>query len=471
MRLQSTNKIYFLTLVVCCLTTHVFSQKSKADSLQNLLSKESIDTNKVRLAVELAKIVYTNNPDTALQLAQEALYLSRHINYIEGESLSLGILASTFRILGNYPRALELNLQKLQLEEKRKKPRNLASVLISIGIIYVFQEEYYMALEYYSKADSVITKNNIEDIKYNVALNIGDAYNRLNISDSAYLYFNKSLEIARTRNDGDLIGTSMTGLGHSYMKLGNLPQSLLNYQNAIKLLQKAEDDETLCEASLGIAKLYDKLNQPDSAKRYAALSLSVAKKDGFLSSEYEATEFLTDHYKKMKKIDSAFAYVEYSRRLNDSLNNKTKIRELQTLSSNEQFRQRELEEERKITTKKRYQQLQLLLIGIFIPGFFLITLLLSRQKIHIKVVRVLGVLSLLFLFEYLTLLLHPTVAELTGHNPIFEIMIFVGVAAILIPLHHKTEHWLIHRLIHHRVYHGPGVKSGMLQPDKKNPPA
>jgi len=123
MRLQSTYKIYFLTLVVCCLTTHTFSQKLKTDSLRDLLSKESIDTNKVRLAVELAKIVYTNNPDTALQLAQDALYLSRHINYIEGESLSLGILASTFRILGNYPRALELNLQKLQLEEKRKKPQ------------------------------------------------------------------------------------------------------------------------------------------------------------------------------------------------------------------------------------------------------------------------------------------------------------------------------------------------------------
>jgi len=466
MRPQSTYKIYFLTLVACCLTTHTFSQKLKADSLRNALINENIDSSRVRLMWQFANAIYTYTPDTALQLAQDAFYLAKHINYIEGQSRSLGILATTFRMLGNYPRALELNLQKLQIEEKRKTPRNLASVLMNIGIIYVFQEEYNKALEYYSKADAVVEKNNIEDIKYNTALNIGDAYNRLNISDSAYLYFNKSLELAKISNDGDLIGTSMTGLGHSYMKLGNYSQSLLNYQQAIKLLKQAEDDETLCEASLGLAKLYDKLENPDSAKLYANLSLSIAKKDGFLSSEYDAAEFLTAHYKKIKNIDSAFAYAEYSHQLNDSLNNKTKIRELQALSSNEQFRQRELEEERKITAKKRYQQLQLLLIGIFIPGFFLLTLLLSRQKIHIKIVRVLGVLSLLFLFEYLTLLLHPTVAELTGHNPIFEIMIFVGVAAILIPLHHKTEHWLIHRLIHHRVYHGP---EGKL--DKKNSPA
>jgi hypothetical protein len=68
------------------------------------------------------------------------------------------------------------------------------------------------------------------------------------------------------------------------------------------------------------------------------------------------------------------------------------------------------------------------------------------------VIRGLGVLSLLFFFEYLTLLLHPTVSDITNHNPILEILIFVVLASILIPLHHRAEHWLIHRLIHHRIH-------------------
>ena len=122
------------------------------------------------------------------------------------------------------------------------------------------------------------------------------------------------------------------------------------------------------------------------------------------------------------------------------------------LSSNEQFRQRELEENRRIAEKTRSQQLQMLMIGIFIPGFFLLTIILSQAKIHIKVIRLLGVLSLLFLFEYLTLVLHPGVAKLTHHTPIFEILIFVGIAAILIPAHHRLEHWIIQKLIHHRTH-------------------
>lgn len=99
----------------------------------------------------------------------------------------------------------------------------------------------------------------------------------------------------------------------------------------------------------------------------------------------------------------------------------------------------------------------MLLIAIFIPAFFLITFLLSRVNMHIKLIWLPGVFSLLFLFEYLNLLLHPTVAMLTNHTPILEILIFVWMAAILIPLHHRLEHWLIHKLIHHR--HGNHEKN------------
>jgi len=438
-----------------------FSQKSKIDSLRSLLATEKTDSNRVKLMWQLARDIGIYNPDTAQVLSQQALYLARNIGYLEGESRSLGVLANTLSKIGNYPRALELNIQKLKLEEKRNVPRNFASVLMNIGVVYVLQDEYRKALEYYSKADSVIQLHNIDDLKYYITLNIGDVYNRLNISDSAFTFFNKSLELARKLDDGDLIGTSMTGLGHSYLKLGSYQQSLINYQTGIGLLKAANDDEILCEAALGIANLYEHLNNYDSAGYYATMSLAIAKQDGFLSKELEAAEFLTEHYKKIKSIDSAFIYVSYVRGLNDSVNSKSKIRESQVISSNEQYRQLEMEEIRRREKAERFQQLQMLLIAIFIPGFFLLTLLLSRINVPIKFIRLLGVISLLFLFEYLTLLLHPTVAKLTHHTPVYEILIFVVIAAILIPMHHRLEHWLIHKLTHHR--HGHKVKTTPTQ--------
>ncbi len=440
-----------LTVLLACFSCAGFSQKPKADSLSRLLKGAQKDTNRVRLMWQLAGAINMYNPDTAVRLAQEAIYLAKELHYAEGESRALGAMANAVINIGNYPRALELYFQKLQLEEKTNSPSGLASVLMNIGIVYVMQEEYNKALEYYNKAAAVIEQNQVERMKYYIFLNLGDVYNRLNNSDSSYHFFNKSLQLAENVQDTDLIAASMTGLGHSYLKMRNYPMSLLNYQSAIAGLRQVNDDEILCEATLGLAGLYQQLNQKDSAAWYAQQSQAIARKDGFLSHELKAAEFLSKHYQAAKNIDSAFAYISLVQSLNDSINSKTRIRESQILSTNERLRQLEIEENKKIALMERRQQLQLLFIGIFIPGFFLFTLLLSRIKIHTRIIKVLGILSLLIFFEYLTLLLHPYVLELTHHTPVYEILIFVAIAAILIPAHHRLEHWLIHKLTRNRV--------------------
>ena len=399
---------------------------------------------------QIADVSSIYDPEAALKMGTEALFLARKIKYEEGQSRSLGITANVFVRLGNYPRALEFNFRKLQIEEKRHKPRNLASVLMSIAVVYVYQEEYQQALEYYYRSDSVIQENKISEFYFNIAVNLGDVYDRLNMTDSAYNYFKKSLSIARELRNDDLIGASMIGMGHSYLKQDKYFSSLENYQTAIRHLQLANDDDLICEAALGLATLYQKLNKRDSAVYYANLSRIIAEKAGFLPRHLDAAKFLSEHYQQEKNIDSAFHYLNYVKGLNDSINSKSRIRESQILSSNEQLRQLEIEESKRLAQKERVQQLQLLFIGIFIPGFFLVTLLLSRIKIPIRVIKVLGILSLLILFEYLTLLLHPYVATLTHHTPVYEMFIFVSIAAILIPAHHRIEHWLIIRLTGNR---------------------
>jgi hypothetical protein len=117
------------------------------------------------------------------------------------------------------------------------------------------------------------------------------------------------------------------------------------------------------------------------------------------------------------------------------------------------LRQAEIAEANRLAKIDRDKQLQLLFIGMFIPGLFIITLILSRIRIHRKVITILGILSLLILFEFLTLLLHPFVAELTHHRPVYEILIFVSIAAVLIPGHHRLEHWLIEKL----TFNTPGT--------------
>ncbi|HEX2683440.1 MAG TPA: tetratricopeptide repeat protein, partial [Ferruginibacter sp.] len=378
-----------ILIIFLFLSIGVFAQKQKADSLVILLNNERTDTGKVKLMWNLAGVINVYDPESAVLYAQKALALSTKLGYIEGQSKSLGALANTFIKTGNYTKALELNLRKLKLEEKGNNPLNLAYALMNIGIVYRYQEEYNEALKYYYRSDSVISQNNLEQARYYLYMNLGDVYDRINNNDSAFSYFNKSLIISNNLKDDDFIGNSMTGLGHTYFKQANAPFSLMYYQSALTHLRAANDDDVFCEAALGLATVYrELLHKNDSAVYYASLCMQLAEKDGFITKQLDAANFLSKHFKSERQIDSAYVYLDKVQQLNDSINSKEKIRELQMLSSNESFRQLEIEENKKIARKERKQQLQLLFIGFFIPGFFLVTLLLSRIRIHTRVIKI-----------------------------------------------------------------------------------
>ena len=116
--------LYLFLLSLICISS-LSAQTPVADSLNKLLQTEKIDSNKVRLMWQYADKIINTDPERSIIISQKAVYLARSINYTEGLSRSLGILANGFVKIGNYPRALDYNLQKLKIEEKRNKPRNM----------------------------------------------------------------------------------------------------------------------------------------------------------------------------------------------------------------------------------------------------------------------------------------------------------------------------------------------------------
>jgi hypothetical protein len=166
-----------------------------------------------------------------------------------------------------------------------------------------------------------------------------------------------------------------------------------------------------------------------------------------------ASLFLTQLYKARNEIDSAFAQQQVYLQLKDSFDNSEKIRALQSLTIAEEMRQQQLAEEKLAEAKDRNKKLQLLLITAFIPGLFFLTVYITKKRVNRKLIQVLGILSLLFFFEYITLLIHPVVVQTANHAPVFELVIFVAIAAIMLPAHHKIEHWVTKKLtLRHEQY-------------------
>lgn len=421
-------------------------QGNQVDGLLKDLENSKEDTNRVKTLNELANAYNLFLPAKGLITAKEANELATKLNYTDGQLKSFSLMANAYNNIGNYNKAMEIFLTQLTILEKKNNPPRLANVLMNIGILYTQQKEYTKALPYYLKSDSIIKINKISQIAYNSFQNLGDLYDRLNKNDSAFYYYQKAFTLALKINNPYFIGASYIGLGNYHIKEKNIFLGINMFQNALTKLSEANDADLFCESAQNISKAYFEKKQFDSSLMYAHISLKTATKAGFTYRIKDAVEFLSKYYKSMNRFDSALYYNEKMTVIKDSINSADKIKAFQLQSFNEEIRQAELAEKKQKEEAERFQQLQLLFMGIFIPVFFLFTLLLSKRKIHVKAIKALGIISLLLFFEYLTLLLHPVVVEFTNHTPIFELIIFVSIAALLIPTHHRIENWLIQRL-------------------------
>ena len=88
------------------------------------------------------------------------------------------------------------------------------------------------------------------------------------------------------------------------------------------------------------------------------------------------------------------------------------------------------------------------MIALGIITFIIFFILLSRRHItNTKLIQFLGVVALLLVFEFLNLLLHPFLERITHHSPVLMLLSLVCIAALLVPLHHKLEHWAVHKLV------------------------
>jgi hypothetical protein len=277
-------------------------------------------------------------------------------------------------------------------------------------------------------------------------VNLGESFFRMKKMDSANYYFSQAFLTGVNNEDIFFQGASLLGLGNVQSSEGHDSTAMSNYRKALLFLNDGTNNDMLCETALGLANVFLKTGQPDSALHYARLAFLTGKKDGFLSRELDAASFLSHYYKKQQKLDSAFVYMEQAVTLQDSLKGQAKTREAMIISSNEQLRQAELAEQKQRDKEARIQQLQILAICIFIPMFFLITLAVSRIRIHRNVVRFMGVVSLLLFYEFLILLLHNPIEELMHHNKVLELLVLVVIGAGLVPLHHRLENLVITKL-------------------------
>jgi hypothetical protein len=279
-------------------------------------------------------------------------------------------------------------------------------------------------------------------------LNIGDDYNKLGLFDSARIYTQQCYEVFLRLDEPDLIGCALNNLGEIHAAVNQNALALEYFRLGIPYLIKEEDVDVQCDSYLGLAKLFRKKGQADSCQYYAGMALNMAKNAGFTKHIYETSNFLSEFYKSNQNIDSAFAYLQVTMATKDSLFSQEKVKQIQNLSLQEKLRQQEIAEANYKADEERKNNLQLIGITAFIITFILFFLLIVRHRTKPRTIEFFGVVALLLVFEFTALFIHPYIEKWTHHSPVFMLLILVGIASVLVPLHHRMEKVIKEKLAH-----------------------
>ncbi len=439
-------KIFSLTITFLCYTYFSFAQDvKKNDSLLKVLAAAKNDTEKINALSGISYNYLNSNPDSSAWYAQQALTLAKKTNDEKAIIGCMNGIGNALSVTGNVTASLQIYLEVLERSEKLKYDSLISVALNNIATVYGEQGDYKQAISYNLRSLSINgeAKHNTRDIKLITFMNLGSNYEATNQLDSALHYTNKAYLLAR-KND-PLLGSILLTMGIIQSGLGHDEIALLYYRKAVAANQFAENYFSLSETYYFMAELFKRTGHPDSVAVYIKKSYQTALKVSYKSVMFEASTLLAAFFEK-SNCDSSMKYSKLSIALKDSLFDEEKIKQLQSLTINEQLRQSKIAEEKELAAKESNKNLQMAGIGGFIPLFFSISLLFSKKRVNRKIIDALGLLLLLFFFQFISLIIDQFLDPLYNYSTLLKFSLKVGTAVLLIPVKKMSE-----RLVNEKI--------------------
>lgn len=437
-------KTLYTFLLILFVAFGCFAQTKTIDSLREILPNAKSDSTEVLLYLNLFDHYRDIQPDTAVKFGYMA-FKSAEKN--KNRLYQIGIrqeLAYTIGATGNYVKALQLLLESKAMAEEDNDSLSLASAHHYLGNLYKWQKDYRTAIMNYKKAHAYRGGKNPS---YTTFMNLGIIYLELNQPDSALLYAQNAYSLSSSKGNQKYQYTVLANLGRIHQRMGNdaLARSYLNMAEA--RAASSNSARAKCFVLMDFSDYFKEKGNRDSSIYYAKQVFAVPGSGVLKPIVLDAAMQLSELYTEAN-TDSAFKYLKLATVLKEELSGSEKTQQLQALQYEGELAEQKRALEKQELQEERAHNLQYALIAFGLISFVIFFFLFSHSVIaDQRLIKFLGVLSLLVFFEFLNLLLHPLLGEITHHQPWMMLSAMVVIAALIIPLHHKLEHWITHRLI------------------------
>ncbi len=375
--------LYYLFFFVTLQAKGQISPKLKkyTDSLNQLIGNAS-DTTKVDLLQKISWSYRNARPDSTILYAQQALDLSKKIQFANGQIKSLNFIGVAYRNKGNYSKASKYYFDALKAAEKANNKEQIGYSSINIGNVYVYQTNYQEAIDYFNKALKTAQSLGNKGMIAYCYVNLGRAFRSQKKYKEARQYYTKALSIRKELKDASGILTSEVDLAEVYRLEKNYQKALEYFSIAVSDAEKVNNQGALVYSLNNIANIYKATNELDRAKGYAESSLKIASTLGLLNDVRKALLNLSEIHKQQGNFEQAYQYHIRYIEVKDAVFSEGNTRKIARLQSKYESEKREtqLRLEKKIHEEESKRKT--IIIYSFVGGLVLLSLLVLGQYIN-----------------------------------------------------------------------------------------
>ena len=427
--------------------------QNKTDSLKNILAATTNPIERFDIYSKIGEEYFSsgdNNLDSASCL--KMLQIAQQLNNDSLLAISYNFIGNIFLLnTGDYSKALEFFFKGVPLAQKENDKRRLSSLYVDIGIVYENLGNKDEQVNYIRRAEVALPDKNSPMYNYmvrQIQYNYGRYFLSVQKPDSAMHY-------TQALNETNLRLRSFLYESYAQMLLGGIHEQLGDKEAAAFHFKRANAQSDSMQYSYvkfiikpAYISFLLKSSKIADAHEQARQLLITGNELNNYDFKQAAAGFLRIVNDSLRQTDSAYFYARLESAFRDSVFSKEKTNKIQYLAFSEQLRISEEEAKKIKEAGQRKQNIQYALIALGIITFIIFFLLLSRRFItNAKVIEFFGIIALLIVFEFLNLLLHPFLERITHHSPVLMLLALVGIAALLVPLHHKLEKWATHKLV------------------------
>ncbi|MEL6812827.1 MAG: tetratricopeptide repeat protein, partial [Bacteroidota bacterium] len=317
MRTQLYFTLLCLVLGLCMAQAQV---TEKITQLRASLEQNPQDSVKVTIMSDLCWYYRSVSMDSAFHFGNEALSLSKRINFEKGMAQAYNDLGILHYTQGAYPSALDHYRKSLKQREKLMDSAGIAGLYNKMGLVYQNTFKMDSALYYATQALKIY------EAQGNLRNTIIMRNNRANIHRNLKQFdraLNEHLEIEELLKDTQeylLLTRAYNNIGNTYLDKKDTLKASAYYKKGIALAQQQDLIKELATLYNNYGSILqgdkDYLGAVDNFRKALAIRDSIGDKMGVASSAIN----LGTSYLRLGQVDRAFTYLRRGTRLSESLN-------------------------------------------------------------------------------------------------------------------------------------------------------